>query len=78
MKTPRKPGPLKAGDAQYWKEFQKSWGLKVDGKPGHQTTGQIVIVMDALKREANSFPAMALFLVFAVGAVAGSLVTSAF
>ena len=53
MKTTRKPGPLTKQDNKFWSDFQKIYGIKPDGKPGHQTTGQVVIVLDHYQREVE-------------------------
>ena len=54
MKTTRKPGPLTKQDNKFWSDFQKVYNLKADGKPGHQTTGQVVIVLDHYQRQEKA------------------------
>jgi len=50
MKTNRKSGKIKPAEV---KSFQTRYGLDVDGKFGHQSMGQLLVVEARLKTGPN-------------------------
>ncbi len=41
MRTNRKPGKMLKDDIAFWSKYQDKNGLQIDGKVGHQVTGEV-------------------------------------
>lgn len=64
-----KPGPLTKQDRDDIRAYQKTHGLKIDGKPGHETVPDMLGRIDDLSRKFNAAKMVAVFAVLCVGLV---------